>query len=198
MKSNDFLNVIDYRLTEASSNKMLLVMTGIGGTVCGYKNKYSIIAKEMKEKYNISTLIIALSVNAWNYMKDIFNFAVQYIKKYYKKLNIDDYQIYAMGTSAGATNILNNMNECSNITKVCVVNPVFPINIDKTLENIKNCQIKKTIILGEYDISVADFKRLAEIKNVEIVLIPEGDHYLSGDKNFQFFLDIPKQYFIES
>ena len=45
--------------------------------------------------------------------------------------------------------------------------------------------------------SMYDYVLLQQIEDLELVVIPNGDHYLSGDDNFKFFLDIPKRYLIE-
>lgn len=189
--------LLDYKLTEAHSNKLLLIMTGIDGSLSGYNGKYDIIANDMKENFDISTLVVALPFGAWNYMEQIFNFSINKIEEYFNDKGIKDYEIFAMGSSAGGTNILLFMKKCPKISKICAINPVFSVNFDKILKNLKSNHIKKTIILGERDMSISDYQLLQKIEDVNTIVIPNGDHNLSGEDNFKFFLDIPKMFFID-
>ena len=197
MKNNGFLESINYKLTVASSNKVLLIFTGIGGSVSGYKNKYEKIANNMKDNFNVSTLVITMPFGSWEHMKDIFDFAIEKADNLFNCRNEKDYEIYAMGSSAGGTNILTFFRNDTKIKAICAINPVFSVDFHKIIENLKKSKIRKTIILGENDMSLYDYVLLQQIEDIEIVVIPNGDHYLSGDDNFKFFLDIPKRYLVD-
>ena len=72
--NNEFLENLDYKLTLASSNKILLFFTGLGGSVSGYQNKYEKIASDMKDNFEISTLVVSLPFGTWEHMEEIFDF----------------------------------------------------------------------------------------------------------------------------
>lgn len=208
MTIQNYLENIQYKFTQASSNKLLLVMTGIDGSLSGYKGKYDIIASDMKDNHDISTLIVALPYTAWEYMREIFDYSMDLIKTYFGKKNFEDYKIYAMGISAGGSNILSLFNEVPQIKSICVVNPVLTtyyqmrdnkavVDFRKIIKNLKIKNVRKTIILGELDMSRADYEILKEIKETNTIVIPNGDHNLSGEENFKYFLEIPGKYLID-
>ena len=197
MNENDFLNSLKYKIVEGKSNKILLIMTGIEGSLSGYNGKYDLIANEMKEKFDVSTFVISLPFGTYEHIQGIFDFVIQKIDEYFAKRRISDYEIYAMGSSAGGTVILNNFGKNAKIMAISAINPVFSVNFHKIIENLQNSKIRKTIILGEKDMSMYDYQILSTIEDLDIVVIPDGDHYLSGEDNFKFFLDIPKNYLID-
>ena len=106
-----FIDNLNYKIVEGSSNKILLIMTGIDGSLSGYCGKYDLIANEMKEKFDISTFVISLPFGTYDHMQEIFDFSIQKIDKYFAKKQIFDYEIYGMGSSAGGTVILNNFEK---------------------------------------------------------------------------------------
>lgn len=197
MCENEFINRLRYKIFEANSNKMLLIMTGIEGSLSGYNGKYDLIASEMKEKYDISTFVLSLPFGSYEYMRQIFDFAIQKTDEYFAEKQIFDYEIYAMGSSAGGTIILNNFEKNAKIKAISAINPVFSVNFHKIIENLKKTKTRKTIILGEKDMSMYDYQILQTIKDLKVIVIPNGDHYLSGEDNFKFFLNIPKNYLID-
>ena len=44
--------------------------------------------------------------------------------------------------------------------------------------------------------SIFEYQIIKQIEDLNVIVIPNGDHYLSGEDNFKFFLDIPKNYLV--
>lgn len=92
---------------------ILLIITGIGGTTKGFKNKYEIIARNVIKKYNFSVVVATSPFGSWLHTEQNLDYIMNYIKS---KRNCD-YKVYAMGNSAGANILLWHSHKFTQIKK---------------------------------------------------------------------------------
>lgn len=173
-----------------SGKDILLIITGIGGTTKGYKNKYEKIARNVIKKYNFSVVVATSPFGSWLHTEQNLDYIMNYIKS---KRNYD-YKVYAMGNSVGANILLWHSQKFPQIKKVLAVNPVMNINIH-LLKRLQDSTKDINIVFGEKDIS-SKFAKLVPInKNVRVEILPNIDHNFTN--NLNVFLELPIKYLIE-
>ena len=178
-----------------NSDTTLLIFTGIGGSVDGYNEKYVKIAHNIMKKYNASVFVI--SVESWNVFDSILNEAKYFIDMYYNKLNIKNYSVYLMGTSAGATIILSQNYNWLNVKKVLAINPVIQYNYNKLINGIVKSTAITTVIMGEKDPSYLYLPMLNnKNKLLSCVILKNVNHQFT--EHFDTFLGLPEKYLFET
>lgn len=172
-----------------SGNDVLLIITGIGGTTKGYKNKYEKIAKNAMKKNNLSVVVATSPKGSWlqteQNLKDIINFI-------YSKRD-KEFTIYAMGNSAGANILLWHSHRYKEIKKILAINPVMNINIH-LLKNLQNSKNTINVVFGEKDISCKFAELIPKNKNVKLTILPKIDHNFTD--NLELFIDLPNRYLL--
>ena len=165
----------------------MLIITGIGGTTKGYKNKYEKIARNVIKRYNFSVVVATSPFGSWLHTEQNLDYIMNYIKS---KRN-GDYKVYAMGNSAGANILLWHSHKFSQIKKVLAVNPVMNINIH-LLKKLQDTTKEIKIVFGEKDISSKFAKLIPLNTNVNVEILPNIDHNFT-DKLYTF-IDLPNNY----
>lgn len=186
------MNPEKFKIYQANSNVGVIIFTGIGGSVDGFENKYAKIAENLKEKHNVSVFIFA--VESWNQFDSLLKMAMDKICEYYNSLKIEDFSLYAMGVSAGASILASNSFKYSQIKKVLAINPVLQMNYFKLLDGVKAFEGKTIFVFGENDDS-AKYCPLLEnenFKNAEIVIVKGADHQFTN--NLKEFINLPETY----
>ncbi len=186
------MNPEKFKIYQANSNVGVIIFSGIGGSVDGFENKYAKIAENLKEKHNVSVFIFA--VESWNQFDSLLKMAMDKICEYYKSLKIEDFSLYAMGVSAGASILASNSFKYSQIKKVLAINPVLQMNYFKLLDGVKSFVGKMIFIFGENDKS-AKYCPLLEkqdFKNVDFVIVKGADHQFTN--NLKEFINLPETY----
>lgn len=141
-----FFDYDKMRIYPSNSNLGVLIFTGIGGSFDGYKGKYSIIAKNLVEKYGANVFIV--SVEGWNVFDVLFDNVMEMVNSYFQNLNILSYDIYAVGVSAGATLIVSKAYKFKSIKKVLSINPVIQVNFINLLTDLSEHLLKYLLFLG--------------------------------------------------
>ena len=173
-----------------SGKDFFLIITGIGGTIKGYKNKYEIIARNVIKKYNFSVVVATSPFGSWLHTEQNLDYIMNYIKS---KRNCD-YKVYAMGNSAGANILLWHSYKFPQIKKVLAVNPVMNINIH-LLKRLQETTKDIKIVFGEKDNSCKFAKLIPLNTNVNIEILPDIDHNFTDKSNI--FLELPIKYLME-
>ena len=78
-------------------DNVLVVLTGIGGTINGYDDKYIKIANNIISKTEFSVAIAAIPHGAWECTNKVFNNILKRVREKYKG------DVYIMGVSAGGS-----------------------------------------------------------------------------------------------
>lgn len=168
---------------------VVLMITGIGGSTFGYKNKYDIMAKSIVQQTNYSVLIATSPQGTWLHIKENL---IQIINKIIEIKQTDKINIYAFGHSAGGNTLLLSAYLYPQIKSIVAVNPVININISQLIDGIKNFNGKITIVFGEQD-SSSKFACLIPSKvNTKTIILPNIDHYFTD--NLDLFITLPLKY----
>lgn len=171
----------------------VVIFTGIGESVDGYRDKYRQIAEYLYMKKGVSIFIVPVS--SWTEKNSLIEETMAKIAEYYRQVQIEDYELYLMGLSAGASFIINEHYKFERVTKILAINPVLYINLDKIILALNQSQIPITFVFAEKDPSCIFLKLVDLEKNGrnKVEIIEGADHEFS--EHFDEFLLLPEKYF---
>lgn len=180
-----------------SSDKVVLIMTGIGGSENGYDDKYVKIAENVNNKYKASVFIFATPPESWGKGDERVNCAITEVNEKLLECGITEYELYCMGISAGGAFLGAYAYRYARIKKLLLVNPVIQINYNHLLNGLENTTSDITIVFGELDPSYKYSFMLDSVKreNVKIITVPTADHRFSGKENIDLFIKLPETFF---
>lgn len=167
-----------------NADNLLLILTGIGGTVKGYDDKYVKLSKKVIETQDFSVAVATTPSGSWEHTKENLDFIMQYVKNKVKG------KIYAMGSSAGANILLMHAHEHPQIEQVLAVNPVLNINLFKIENGINKFSGNTTIVCGEKDMSSKFYKILKSKATTHV--LQDIDHNFTN--HLDQFIDLPLKY----
>ena len=124
--------MIEIKVCPAGEN-VLLVLTGLGGSLSGYGEKYIKIAKRANTEYGFTTCVAAVTVEVWEDKESAFD-------EIFLRSCSAAPKVYIMGVSAGASLALWYAHKYKNVSKVLCINPVLNINLSLTSKGIKAFQ----------------------------------------------------------
>ncbi len=170
---------------------VVLIITGIGGSTLGYKNKYDIIAKSIVQHKKCSVLIATSPQGTWLNIKENL---IQIINKIIEIKQTDNVNIYAFGHSVGGNILLLNAFRYPQIKRIVAVNPVMNVNISWLIDGIKNFNGKASVIFGEQDSSSKFACLIPQKENIQTIILPKIDHYFTN--NLDLFISLPLKYLL--
>ena len=173
----------------AGGKDVVLIITGIGGSTLGYKNKYDKMAKDIIKNKNCSVLIASSPQGSWQHMKENLNNIINKIIEIKQTENVD---IYTFGHSAGGNILLLNAYHYPQIKKIVAVNPVMNVNLPWIIDGVKFFSGEIAIIFGEKDYSSQFKSIIPKQPNVKTITLPNIDHYFTN--NLNLFISLPLKY----
>lgn len=178
-----------------NGKNVILILTGLGGNVKGYQNKYETIANNLMKNNNDFTVFVATTPHgSWETPKKNLDYIMNFIEESMRFIN-NDYFIYAMGHSAGGTFLLWHCYQYPRIKRVVATNPVLNVNIHKIKDGTNNFNgdfIK--VIIGEKDHAFQLSGLLNKFTKIETIILKDIDHEFKG--NLEVFISIPNKYLI--
>ena len=159
----------------------MLIKGGLGGSACGYQNKYLNLANDIRDKYGITVVSCATrdepnSSNQANQIAEDVNLVNSCCKSHPK--------ILFMGMSKGASLGCIEGSKIPQISRFLLINPPLMINLPRICHSAKNFNGEMmTFVFGSEDPSIKEsgLLKLHERDNMRVVTIPEQDHYFSKD-----------------
>lgn len=163
--------------TYPAGESALLVLTGLGGSLSGYGEKYVKIARRAVEEYGFTTSVAVVTEEVWSDKEDafdeIFSCACSAASK-----------VYIMGVSAGASLALWYAHKYQNVAKVLCINPVMNVNLPLTVKGMKEFQGEKLyIVSGDCDPSFVWVKMIKSTDKVEVRILQNVDHFFKCKLN---------------
>lgn len=139
---------IEYGIIHGN-NTIVFIKVGLKGSIYGYKNKYLRIAKKLNKEHGC-TVIVASNPNGY---LDDFDCEMKSLKAYayYHKWN--NYQVYFMGHSNGASLGIINAYKYPEIKKLVCINSPLMINPQNILRHLeKNSYCPKNLYSLKYQL----------------------------------------------
>ena len=159
----------------------MLIKGGLGGSACGYRNKYLNLANEIRDKYGITVVSCATrdepkSDNQANQIAEDVDLVNSCFKSHPKILFI--------GMSKGASLGCIEGSKISQISRFLLINPPLMINLPRICRIAKNFSGEMmTFVFGSEDPSIkeSELLKLYEHDYMKVVTVPGQDHYFSKD-----------------
>ena len=171
-----------------SGKNVLLILTGIGGSVKGHQNKYQTIAETAVKNHGFSVCVVTMPQGSWECPEDIFRYAMSVVQAQVP----DCGDVYAMGNSAGATFLLWYAYLFPQIKKVLAINPVLNVNLHRANHGIRNFTGGKIFLaVGEKDASNLFSEFLEGNQETSVIRLENTDHYFTD--NLGTFLSLPER-----
>ncbi len=191
-RQNDH-GVIEHGVIKGNKT-VLLIKTGLGGSIYGYEDKYLQIANNLNEKYG-ATVVVADNKNVGNYI--VLNETMYWLKELFNDDELEGVEIYFMGHSDGAKMGAEIGYHYKKIKKMLLINPPLMINLDKQIRGVNEFGGKIQFVFGEFDLStqVVDVNNLANNQNIKVEIVKDADHYFKG--KLQDFIDLPEKYLFD-
>ena len=159
----------------------LLIKGGLGGSACGYQNKYLNLANEIRDKYGI-TIVSCVTIDEQGPDKKTNQIAgdIALVNEYGKSRP----KILFMGMSKGASLGCIEGSKIPQISRLLLINPPLMINLPRICRAAKNFSGEMmTFVFGSEDPSIREsaLLKLHERDNMKAVTVPGQDHYFSKD-----------------
>lgn len=174
--------MIDIKNYPAGEN-VLLVLTGLGGSLSGYGEKYIKIAQRASREYGFTTSVAAVTEDVWADKERAFD-------EIFSRTCSAASTAYIMGSSAGASLALWYAHKYKNVAKVLCINPVLNVNLPLTVKGMNEFKGEKIyIVSGNCDPSFAWTKMIKCTNNVEVRILENVDHFFTG--KLEEFIALP-------
>lgn len=176
------------------NNTIVFIKAGMNGTYYGYKNKYLRIAKQLNRKHGC-TVITASNPNGY---QDDFESEMKSLKTYAYYHKWQDYQVYYMGHSNGASLGMIHAYKYPEIKKLVCINGPLMINPQTLIPGIQNFNGEKmNLIYGSKDPSFGMLKTYSELESdkVEIIRVNGASHNFGGC--LDLFMALPGFFFFK-
>lgn len=169
--------------TYPAGKDVLLVLTGRGGSLSGYDEKYKKIAQMAVKEYGFTAGIAAVTDEVWADKEKSFDEMISRTCRAASK-------VYIMGVSAGASLALWYAHKYKNVVKVLCINPVLNVNLPLTINGMKEFKGEKLFIIsGDCDPSYVWAKMIKSTDNVEVRVLKNVDHVFTDKLNE--FINLP-------
>lgn len=165
--------MIDIKNYPAGEN-VLLVLTGLGGSLSGYGEKYIKIAQRASREYGFTTSVAAVTEDVWADKERAFD-------EIFSRTCSAASTAYIMGSSAGASLALWYAHKYKNVAKVLCINPVLNVNLPLTVKGMNEFKGEKVyIVSGNCDPSFVWAKMIKCTDRVEVRILENVDHFFTG------------------
>lgn len=164
-------------------NGLVVIKTGTGGSLEGYKGKYTKLAEYINEKTGLAVLIADNPADAGKEENfDVTMTAAEFSADVTETDDGNDIPVYYIGFSSAASMGAIYGYKYDYIKKMILVNPTFTINWHKQKNGLESFSGEKAIVVvGSDDISFKYFGLLDFVQNskVQRITIDGADHFFS-------------------
>ena len=178
---------LDFGFLPGESQRLLLIKTGLGGSIHGYNGKYLRVAQHFNS--------VGYSVLCCNSPQDMddrssFEAAIDAARRLMGNL-FADVRIEYMGVSRGAYQGILYGNTVEQIKSMLLINPPLTINFSKQITALRNLDKPSSLVIGTRDASFRFWPWICEVENANLKLVEaEGaDHHFKGMD--QEFFELP-------
>lgn len=180
---------MDIRVHSLPSNRVVLILPGVDGSVDGYENKYVRMADRIIENQNKAVVRVSNDFITSFHWEDNFRNAVDYINNNAKEyFGSDAVAIEVIAHSAGASVTSWLSHEYPNIDKILLINLAAELKKEKILDGLMKYKGNVNLVFGSNDPSLS-FSAVVPT-NINVTTINGADHYFSGE-HLKTFIKLP-------
>lgn len=165
-------------------NALVVIKTGTGGSLEGYKGKYARLVEYIHEKTGYAVLIADNPINTDKEENfDVTMTAAEFSADVTETDNGKDIPIYYVGFSSAASMGATYAHKYDYIKKMILVNPTFTINWHKQKRGLESFSGEKALlVIGSLDVSFKYAGLVDYIQNSKLqrITVEGADHFFSG------------------
>ena len=180
--------------TVNGSNTIVFIKAGANGSMYGYENKYLQIARTINKTHGYT--VICSSNPDYDKLNPL-NQAMEVIANYAETNNFDDYNIFYMGHSDGASLGAKYGYLYPKIKRMLLINSPIFFNWHKIKDGMKQFVGEKAVfVYGSLDPSYkyVEMINLIENEKIKIEVIHDANHNFVG--KLEEFIHLPYKYLI--
>lgn len=162
------------RIFKGKTERICLILTGSGGSLDGYNDKYNVIANNKVNEFNAWIIVVAVNCGELSIGETLIKDAFLKFDELTNS-NHDDYDVYCFGQSLGGCILCVWAYKFNCIKKIVAVNPGLTKHFNEILKCIEKTLAKITIVVGTLDKSYEKSKELSKTK-VEVIYIDGVGH----------------------
>ncbi len=189
---------VEVAVHKLKSNKIILIVPGVDGSVNGYKNKYVKLANYLVEQ-KIGAIVRMSNPYTFGFGWDLnLREVLKYVLE--NKENIcgnNKPDIYIMGISAGAGTATMIAWEYPEIKKLLLMEPAWNVDPEEIKQNLPKFEGELYVVVGSGDEALGEevgrrfIKYASKAKHKELHVIPNCDHHFSSNRNSKIFSQAP-------
>ncbi len=189
---------VEITLHKLKTDKIILIVPGVDGSVDGYKNKYVKLANYLTEN-GIGAVVRMSNPYAFGFGWDLnLRQVLTYILENTNDIcGSDKPDIYIMGISAGAGAAAMIAWEYPEIKKLLLMEPAWQVGPDEIKQNLSKFEGELYVVVGSGDEALGEkmgrkfIEHAPKTKHKEFYVIPNCDHHFSGSRNSKIFSQAP-------
>lgn len=174
---------LDFGFIPGESQRLLLIKTGLGGSIHGYNGKYLQIAQHFNSvEYSVLCCNSPQDMDDRSSFDTAIKLAENIVGNRFSNLSID-----YMGVSRGAYQGILHGKTVEQIKAMLLINPPLTVNFSKQIAALRNLDKPSTLVIGTKDASYRFWSWICEIENAALKMVEaEGaDHHFKGmDQEF--------------
>ena len=168
----------DFAFLPGESRRLLLIKTGLGGSIHGYNGKYLRIAQHFNSAgYSVLCCASPQDMDDRTSFDSAIELARHMLGSCFSNLSID-----YMGVSRGAYQGILYGETVEQIKAMLLINPPLTVNFSKQIAALRNLDKPSTLVIGTKDAPYRFWPWICEIENTNLKLIEAAgaDHYFKG------------------
>lgn len=140
-------STIDYGVI-SGNERIVLIKSGRGGSHRGYEDKHVKMAHRLHSKYGCTVICSSNPCDC----KESYDLDKIIIDRYVEEKNFSDFELFLIGSSNGAYQILFLANQLSQTKKLLCINMPLMLNFHKATKELQMMErIEKIFVYGTND-----------------------------------------------
>ena len=171
---------LDVRIHILQSDKVVIILPGVDGSVDGFENKYVRMADNITSKQRKAVVRLSNPFISYYHWEDNLREALAYVEENAQELfGAEDISIEIIGHSAGAAAAASVAWEYPAIKKLLLINTASVVGPEKIVDGLRKYKNEAKVVFGSEDPSLPFAAMLPD--ETQINIIKGADHHFTGE-----------------
>lgn len=180
---------LDVRVHKLQSDKVVIILPGVDGSVDGFENKYVRMADNITSKQRKAVVRLSNPFISYYHWEDNLREALAYVEENAQELfGTEEISIEIIGHSAGAAAAASLAWEYPAIKKLLLINTAAAVSPEKIVDGLRKYTNEAKVIFGSKDPSLPFAAMLPE--EIQVDIIEGADHHFTGE-HLETFITLP-------
>lgn len=180
---------LDVRVHKLQSDKVVVILPGVDGSVDGFENKYVRMADNITSKQRKAVVRLSNPFISYYHWEDNLREALAYVEENAQQLfGTEEISIEIIGHSAGAAAAASLAWEYPAIKKLLLINTAPAVGPERIVDGLSKYSNEVQFVFGSEDPAIKFTETLPD--DAKINVIEGADHYFSGE-HLETFIALP-------